>query len=125
MSDVLYFAAILSIGVGGWLIGRAQREHRYRVEAAANLARANDRANARRNARSHANRLAHTHGDDDGDTGTHRHSDANSHDDGGIHQARRRAIYGPNGGFSTGPAAARGARRRTDETALAVAGYDG
>lgn len=125
MDALVYFVSIVAIGVSGFAFGRFQRERGYRAQSAANLAR----SLARRDARSLAVRHSVTldHGDGDGDTTADSDSDPDSDHSGGVHQARRRTIHRYNGGFSSGPAASRGARRRTDEAslALAVAGYDG
>ena len=120
MNDLVYFLCILSIGGAGFVLGRVQRERRYRAESAANLARSLARRDARADAVRHSVTLDHG----DSDTSTNGDGDPDGDNDGGIHQARRRTIHRYNGGFSAGPAASRGARRRADETALAVAGYD-
>lgn len=105
-------------GIAGYIVGRVQREIRYRRDAAANLARAVARTNERRNARAVAVRVSdsgsNSDGDSDGDTGTGPR----------IAETGRRTIYGDNDRVRTGPAAARGARRRSNEAALVLSGHD-
>lgn len=114
------FTGLLWGGVG-YLLGRIQRELRYRRDAAANLARANERTNQRRNARAYANRITVADDDDGTDTGTDSDSDSSSHDTGtgaGIDQTRRRTVHRAHRRDRPLSVVSDGDLLRTDETAL-------
>jgi hypothetical protein len=119
--DYSFFALGLVGALVGYIVGDFQRQSRYRRDARANLAlanqraadRANQRANRARNLGTVADSGTNGHGDDDGGTfalNRVRHG-----------QARRRAIPRDHNGTRSGAHAAGSDPRGTNETPLAVA----